>query len=64
MEKDGYFGDVLGMVVPKAEEPWEILLDYEDAGFIKHDEKIDAKYLLISLREGHEGENKERLQMG
>ncbi|MBP9113657.1 MAG: DUF2167 domain-containing protein, partial [Polyangiaceae bacterium] len=64
LEKDGYFGDVLGMVVPKAEEPWEILLDYEDTGFIKDDEKIDADDLLKSLREGQEEANKERVKKG
>jgi uncharacterized membrane-anchored protein len=62
--------DSLGIVaanVGDAEEEsdegtWSIYLDYEDSGYVKDDEKIDADDLMKSLREGQEEANKERVE--
>ncbi len=43
---------------------WEVVIDYEDAGYVKDDEKIDADALIKSFREGAVEQNKEREKHG
>lgn len=67
MESVGVFHneDLLGLLSSKQNDsPWFITVNYEDAGFIKDDEKIDAKELLDAIREGTEEANKEREEKG
>jgi uncharacterized membrane-anchored protein len=43
---------------------WFALFEYEDTGYVKDDEKIDADALLKSLRESTEAGNEERRRRG
>lgn len=43
---------------------WFALFEYEDTGFVKDDEEIDAEALLTALREGTEAGNEERRKRG
>ena len=57
----------VGYVTPKAEnENWFWVFEYEEAGYIKDDEKdeIDAEAILKSLRESTEEANEIRKEMG
>src|SRR5215475_8734916 len=48
LQKQGSFNNqsTLGIVVSADEkQSWEIVIDYEDAGYVKDDEKIDADAL-------------------
>jgi uncharacterized membrane-anchored protein len=57
----------VGYVTPKAEnENWFVVFEYEEAGYIKDDEKdeIDADAILKTLREGTEEANEIRKEMG
>src|SRR3954467_15966143 len=52
----------LGVIAPKDEQQnWFVVIRYEDEGYIKDDEKIDADDLLKSIREGTAAANKERV---
>jgi uncharacterized membrane-anchored protein len=43
---------------------WFALFEYEDTGYVKDDEEIDADAILTSLREGTEAANEERRKRG
>lgn len=43
---------------------WVAYFDYDDVGYVKDDEKLDADDLLTSVKEGTEASNKERRQNG
>lgn len=67
MEKNGNFHNenLLGVVVSTKETAsWFVTLRYEEAGYIKDDEKIDADELLKVIKEGTEEANKERVARG
>jgi uncharacterized membrane-anchored protein len=66
LEQAGNFhnDDVIGIVLPKADENWWVVVSYEDPGYVKDDEKIDAKELLESMQEGQDEVNKERVAKG
>jgi len=57
--------NLLGLLSAKQEDSnWIITLRYEEEGFVKDDEKIDADELLKAIREGTEEANEERVQRG
>jgi len=67
LRKNGSFDNqgVLGVVLSQDEkQSWGIILDYQDAGYVKDDEKLDAGALLKAIREGTEEGNKERTAHG
>lgn len=69
MESNGSFHneDLLGLVIPKIEEPgdgWFVVIRYEASGHVADDEAIDADELLAAMKEGQEEANQERRQRG
>jgi uncharacterized membrane-anchored protein len=56
--------NLLGIVVPKTDDNWFVTIRYQEEGYVKDDEKVDADELLKVLREGNEELNKERVQKG
>ena len=67
LEQNGNFHNekVLGVVAPVDHaSDWFVVIQYEDEGYVKDDEKIDAKELLDSLREGNAEANQERKERG
>ncbi|HYO56279.1 DUF2167 domain-containing protein [Archangium sp.] len=67
MEMNGSFynDNLLGVVTSRDESsPWVVVVRYEDEGYIKDDEEIDAKELLTAIQEGTEEANKERVERG
>jgi uncharacterized membrane-anchored protein len=50
--------------VVKSDLSWFVVLRYEDSGYIKDDEKIDADALLTALKKGNIEGNKERKKLG
>ena len=67
LEANGAFHneDVLGVIAAKDEkENWFVIVRYDQAGYVKDDEKIDADALLKSFREGQTEANKERVKRG
>ena len=57
LKKNGSFDNegVLGVVMSQDEkQSWGIILDYQDAGYVKDDEKLDSDALLKAIREGTE----------
>jgi uncharacterized membrane-anchored protein len=58
--------DLLGIVIPEDDndDGWLITLRFEDEGFIKDDDKPDAKEILEAIREGEPDYNKEREKRG
>ncbi|AKI98958.1 Putative inner membrane protein [Archangium gephyra] len=67
MEMNGSFynDNLLGVVTSKDESSsWVVIVRYEDEGYIKDDEEIDAKELLTAIKEGTEEANKERVERG
>jgi len=67
LEQNGSFhhDNLLGIVVSKDENaPWFVVIRYEDEGFIKDDEALDAKEILDAIKEGQEQANEERVQRG
>jgi uncharacterized membrane-anchored protein len=67
LEKAGTFHNenLLGVVASKDPEvPWFVTIRYQEEGFIKDDEKIDANELLEAIREGTEEANQERAAHG
>jgi uncharacterized membrane-anchored protein len=63
MEKLGNFHneDLLGLVVSNDEKStWLVTIRYDDAGYVKDTEKIDADELLTAIKDGTEEGNKER----
>jgi uncharacterized membrane-anchored protein len=60
-------GQEMGLIAPAAEDKgWFIVFEWEEAGYIKDDEKdeIDADALLESIKEGTEASNEQRKEMG
>lgn len=67
LKKNGSFDNegVLGVVMSQDEkQSWGVILDYQEAGYVKDDEKLDADELLKAIRQGTEEGNKERTQHG
>src|SRR3954468_24401466 len=67
LKKNGSFDNegVLGVVMSQDEkQSWGIILDYQEAGYVKDDEKLDAGELLKAIRQGTEEGNKERVAHG
>jgi uncharacterized membrane-anchored protein len=67
LEKMGSFHNdsLLGVVVGKdADAKWFVVIRYDDEGYVKDTESIDAAQLLTALREGTEEANKEREERG
>jgi uncharacterized membrane-anchored protein len=67
LEKNGSFHneDVVGLVVGKADDAkWFVVIRYEDEGYIKDTDSIDADELLKSMKEGTEAANEERKSRG
>ncbi len=67
MEANGsFYNDNLLGVVTAADEnsSWIVVIRYEEEGYIKDDEELDAKELLEAIREGTEEANKERVERG
>lgn len=67
LEMNGSFynDNLLGVVTSKDESSsWVVIVRYEDEGYIKDDEKIDAQELLTAIKEGTEEANKERVERG
>ena len=57
----------VGMITPTAEDQnWMLLFEYEDAGYVKDDDKdkIDKDAILESYRRGTEEANKRRKELG
>ncbi|MBV8464697.1 MAG: DUF2167 domain-containing protein [Burkholderiales bacterium] len=52
------------LVAPKTLRPWFAVVDYEETGHVKDDDKIDADAILKSLKEGTEQSNEARRQHG
>jgi uncharacterized membrane-anchored protein len=67
MEKLGNFHNetLVGLVAGKKDDAkWLVTIRYEEAGYVKDDEKLDAEEILKSIREGTEEANKERQAHG
>jgi uncharacterized membrane-anchored protein len=67
LERNGGFHneDVVGLVVGKSEDAnWYVVISYDDEGYIKDTESIDANDLLKSLKDGTEEANEERKAHG
>jgi uncharacterized membrane-anchored protein len=67
MEKMGnlYNDDLLGIAVSEADDAdYVVSLRYDEEGFIKDDDKLDAKELLDSIRSGEDEYNEERKKRG
>jgi uncharacterized membrane-anchored protein len=67
LEKIGSFHNesLLGLLSSKRDDSqWFITIRYEEEGFVKDDEKIDADELLKAIREGTEEANEERVSKG
>ena len=67
LKKNGSFDNegVLGVVMSQDEkQSWGVILDYQEAGYVKDDEKLDSGELLKAIRQGTEEGNKERMAHG
>jgi uncharacterized membrane-anchored protein len=67
LEENGsfYHDNLLGIVASKDEQaPWFVVIRYEDEGYIKDDEKLDADEILDAIKEGQEQANEERVKRG
>jgi uncharacterized membrane-anchored protein len=67
MEKLGNFHNenLVGLVASKKDDAkWLVTIRYEESGYVKDDEKLDADEILKSIREGTEEANKERQEHG
>lgn len=67
MEKMGnlHNEDLIGLIAPKAEDAeYFVTLRYEESGYIKDDEELDAEELLEAMRDGEEEYNAERQKLG
>lgn len=51
------------MIAPRS-LAWSAYLEFDDAGYVKDDEKIDADAILKTLKEGNEAGNEERKRRG
>jgi uncharacterized membrane-anchored protein len=52
------------LIAPKTLRPWFAVVDYEETGHVKDDDKIDADAILKSLKEGTEQSNEARRSHG
>lgn len=60
-----YNENLLGLVISeRPEEQFFVSLRFDEEGFIKDDEKLDAKELLDAIRDGEEQYNEERKKLG
>ncbi|HTV17803.1 MAG TPA: DUF2167 domain-containing protein [Polyangiaceae bacterium] len=67
LEQMGNFHNegVLGLATSTDEnDDYAVVIHYDDEGYVKDDETIDAAELLSSMREGLEGANEERADRG
>ncbi len=67
LRKNGSFDNegVLGVVMSQDEkQSWGVIIDYQEAGYVKDDEKLDTDELLKAIRQGTEEGNKERTAHG
>lgn len=63
-ELEQNLGDRNEVMVSPADLRWNAYLEFEDGGYVKDDEKIDAAALLKSLKENTEAANAERRKRG
>ncbi len=56
--------NLLGVITSQADEEWFATIRYEDEGFIKDEESINADEILSAIKEGTEEANKERVEKG
>lgn len=57
--------NLLGLVASKvAENQWLVVVRYEESGYIRDDEEVDADALLKAIKEGTEEANEERAKQG
>ncbi len=60
-----YHDNLLGLVASADHSAdWFAVIRYDDEGYVKDDEEVDADELLSSMREGNEEANEERKQRG
>jgi uncharacterized membrane-anchored protein len=60
-----YHDNLLGVVASQDEaSSWVVIVRYEDEGYIKDDEELDAQEILTAIQEGTEEANKERVERG
>jgi uncharacterized membrane-anchored protein len=67
LKKNGSFDNqgVLGVVLSQDEkQTWGVIIDYQEAGYVKDDEKLDSGEILKSIRQGTDEANKERTAHG
>jgi len=67
LEKNGSFHneDLAGFVVGKADgAKWFVTIRYNEEGYVKDTESIDAAQLLQAIKDGTEEANKERVERG
>jgi uncharacterized membrane-anchored protein len=67
LEKNGSFHneDLLGLIASTdPSEEWFVVARFEESGFIKDDEKVDADEILGALRDGTKEANEERTRRG
>ena len=67
MEMNGsFYNDNLLSVVASQDESssWVVIIRYEDEGFIRDGEELDARELLTAIQEGTEEANQERVERG
>lgn len=56
--------DVIGMLVPRGNRDWAVVISYEDAGYIKDDDasKIDYATMLQTMQKATHDSNEERVK--
>ena len=67
LEKNGgfYNENLLGLIASTdPQQDWFVVARFEDSGFIKDDEKIDADAILTDLKDGAKEANEERQKRG
>src|SRR5512145_1354847 len=67
LEKSGalYNENLLGLVIgTQQEDDWFVVIRFDDEGYVKDDEKVDADELLKAIREGQAEANQERAKRG
>ncbi|MBS0388442.1 MAG: DUF2167 domain-containing protein [Proteobacteria bacterium] len=64
LELNHNLGDGQEVMIAPAEGEWTAYLEFDDGGYVKDDEKIDADALLKSLQQNTEAANDERKQRG
>jgi uncharacterized membrane-anchored protein len=64
LELNKNLGNGKEVMIAPTDLSWEAYLEFDDAGYVKDDEKIDAAALLKTLKEGTEQSNEERQRRG